>query len=71
MAERQPLGQFLAELARHRPGFLRCSDEAAGLLLTGVFPLADTDRILAALERSLPVRVSYRTRYWVSVQRRA
>ncbi|MCY1306948.1 Protein FecR [compost metagenome] len=71
MAERQPLGQFLAELARHRPGLLRCSDDVAELLLTGVFPLADTDSILAALERSLPVRVSYRTRYWVSVQRRA
>ncbi|MNZ50734.1 fec operon regulator FecR [compost metagenome] len=71
VAERQPLGQFLTELARHRPGLLRCSDDAAELLLTGVFPLADTDRILAALERSLPVRVSYRTRYWVSVQRRA
>ncbi|MCY1265079.1 Protein FecR [compost metagenome] len=70
VAERQPLGQFLAELARHRPGLLRCSDDAAGLLLTGVFPLADTDRILAALERSLPVRVSYMTRYWVSVERR-
>ncbi|MBO3275922.1 FecR domain-containing protein [Pseudomonas schmalbachii] len=71
VAERQPLGQFLAELARHRPGLLRCSDDAAELLLTGVFPLADTDRILAALERSLPVRVSYRTRYWVTVEHRA
>lgn len=71
IAERQPLGQFLAELGRHRPGLLRCAEDAAGLLLTGVFPLADTGRVLAALERSLPVRVSYRTRYWVTVERRA
>lgn len=71
IAERQPLGQFLAELGRHRPGLLRCSDDAAGLLLTGVFPLADTRRVLDALERSLPVRVSYLTRYWVTVERRA
>jgi transmembrane sensor len=71
IAERQPLGEFLAELARYRPGVLRCADDASGLLLTGVFPLADTDRILAALERSLPIRVESVTRYWVTVQRRS
>lgn len=67
VAERMPLGQFIAELSRHRPGVLRCDPAVAGLPLTGVFPLADTDRVLAALARSLPVDVRYRTRYWISV----
>ncbi|MGC4011284.1 MAG: FecR domain-containing protein [Pseudomonas sp.] len=71
VAERMPLGQFLAELGRYRPGVLRCAPDAASLQLTGVFPLADTQRILAAVERTLPVRVSYLTRYWVTVERRA
>ena len=70
IAERQPLGEFIDELSRHRPGLLRCDQSARQLLLTGVFPLHDTDAILQALERSLPVQVDYRTRYWVTVKRR-
>ena len=65
-----PLGQFLDELARHRPGVLRCDPTVAELPLTGVFPLADTDRVLAALQQSLPVDVQRVTRYWVTVRPR-
>lgn len=67
IAERMPLGQFVAELSRHRPGVLRCDPAVANLPLTGVFPLADTDRVLAALQQSLPVKVQSLTRYWVTV----
>lgn len=67
VAERMQLGDFLAELSRHRPGILRCDPSVAGLELTGVFPLADTDRVLAALQQSLPVQVHSLTRYWISV----
>lgn len=70
IAERQPLGHFINELARYRPGWLRCDDEVSGLLLTGVFPLNDTDSILTALERTLPIRVEAVTRYWVTVKRK-
>ncbi|MGE8413493.1 MAG: FecR domain-containing protein [Pseudomonas sp.] len=70
VAERQPLGQFVAELARYRPGVLRCDEQVADLLLTGVFPLADTEAVLAALERSLPVKVHKVTRYWVTLKPR-
>jgi len=68
IAERMPLGQFIGELARHRPGVLRCDPAVAGLPLTGVFPLADTDRVLAALQQSLPIEVHRLTRYWVTVR---
>ena len=67
IAERMPLGQFLDQLSRHRPGVLRCDPAVAELPLTGVFPLADTDRVLAALQQSLPVEVRSITRYWVTV----
>ncbi|OUM26386.1 iron dicitrate transport regulator FecR [Pseudomonas putida] len=67
IAERMPLGQFIAELARHRPGRLRCDPAIAALPLTGVFPLADTDRVLTALEQSLPVKVHRLTRYWTTI----
>lgn len=67
VAERMPLGRFLAELSRHRPGVLRCDPAVAALELTGVFPLADTDRVLMALQQSLPIEVHNVTRYWVTV----
>ena len=71
IAERQPLGEFVAQLSRYRPGLLRCDQAVSGLRLTGVFPLDDTDAILAALERSLPVQVQAVTRYWVTIKARA
>lgn len=68
VASNMPLSEFLAELSRHRAGRVSCAHELAHLKVSGTYPLADTDRILAALQRALPVRVKYFTRYWVSVQ---
>ncbi|WP_457787716.1 FecR domain-containing protein [Pseudomonas sp. PL-6] len=68
VAHDMPLAEFLAELGRQRPGVLRCAPEVAGLRISGVFPLDDGDRVLAMLARTLPVRVVYRTRFWVSLQ---
>ena len=62
------LANFLADLARYRPGVIHCAPEVAQLRLSGVFPLADTQRILNMLPNSLPVQVRSRTRYWVSVE---
>jgi len=69
VADGMPLADFIAELARYRPGVLRCAPEAAGLRVSGSYPLADTDRVLAALTRSLPVQIHSRTRWWVVVER--
>jgi transmembrane sensor len=68
VADEIRLGDFVAELGRYRPGLLRCSPEVAELRMSGVFPLPDTDRILATLPNVLPVQVSLRTRYWVTVE---
>ncbi len=66
-AERMPLSDFLDTLARHRAGRLRYDPAVADLRITGAFPLDDTDRVLDAVARTLPVEVHRRTRYWVSV----
>lgn len=68
VAERRRLGDFLTELARHRPGWLTWDETIADLRLTGTFPLARTNHTLAAVENTLPVRVRYLTRYWVRVE---
>lgn len=67
MAENLPLREFLQELARYRPGLLRCDDSVAALRISGCFQLDNSDAILAALPTTLPVAVNYRTRYWVTV----
>lgn len=63
------LGDFLAEVARYRPGFLGCTEAIADLRLSGVFRLEDTDRLLAVLPQTLPVQLRYRTRWWVTLER--
>ncbi|QXI39287.1 FecR domain-containing protein [Pseudomonas xantholysinigenes] len=62
------LGDFLAELSRYRLGQLGCSERVADLRISGSYPLADSERILAMLEVALPVRVRRFTRYWVNVE---
>lgn len=61
------LGDFIAELARYRPGVLRCSETCADLRLSGTYQLDDTDQVLALVAKLLPIRVDYRTRYWVTL----
>ena len=67
IAERMPLGEVLAQLARYRSGVVRCDPAVAQLPVDGIFQLNDTGKILALLQLSLPIRVSLRTPYWVSV----
>ncbi|MGC3893884.1 FecR domain-containing protein [Pseudomonas urmiensis] len=65
--QQMPLSKFTAELSRYRPGLLRCAPEVADLKVSGTYQLADTEQILQLLARSLPLRIDYRTRYWVSI----
>jgi len=69
--DKMRLDEFVAELGRYRTGVLRCEADVAHLEVSGVFQLNDTDRILAALQNTLPVQLHWRTRYWVTVAYRA
>ncbi|MDY7724947.1 FecR domain-containing protein, partial [Pseudomonas aeruginosa] len=64
------LDEFLAEVARYRPGRLGCDPRIGGLRISGSYPLDDSERILAALPAVLPVEVRRVTRYWVGVHPR-
>lgn len=61
------LDAFVDELRRYRSGLIQLTPEVAGLRLSGVFPLDDTDHILLALGQVLPVRVQVPVRYWVRI----
>jgi transmembrane sensor len=67
VAAHMRLGDFLEELGRYRRGQLHCDAKVADLLISGTYPLDDSERILDLLEVSLPVKVKRFTRYWVTV----
>jgi len=67
IAERQRLGDLAEEIARYRVGVLRCDPAVADLRISGVFQVNDTDRALGIIAETLPVRLTYVTRYWVSI----
>ncbi|MBB3102196.1 FecR domain-containing protein [Azomonas macrocytogenes] len=68
IADDMPLGPFIERLARQRPGILGYDDAAAALRVSGVFPLDESDRVLAQLEKTLPIRLRRLTGYWVRVE---
>ena len=70
VAEQMPLGAFLDELSRYRSGVIRYDQTAASMVISGVFPLLDTDRVLQSLLQALPLRIDYFSRYWVTVHAR-
>ncbi|UJP05629.1 MAG: FecR domain-containing protein [Nitrosomonas sp.] len=70
VVENMRVADFVAELERYRVGILRCDPAIADLQVTGVFSLHDTDRALHNLTFALPIRIIYRTPYWVTVQQK-
>ena len=62
------LGDFIEELGRYRPGVLRCASSVQSLRISGAFRIDDTETVLENLSKTLPVKVRFLTRYWVSVE---
>ncbi|MDH5855747.1 FecR domain-containing protein [Lampropedia aestuarii] len=71
IARDMPLPQFIAQLARYRRGRLVCDASAAHLRVSGIFPVADTNKLLQALAMNLPIAVHKRTEWWVTVTARS
>ncbi|CAJ48816.1 DUF4880 domain-containing protein [Bordetella avium] len=61
------LRELVARLARHRHGVIHVDADIAGLRVSGVFPLYDAERALAAVARSLPIALHRRGPLWLSV----
>lgn len=71
LARDMRLGDVIADLARYRPGLLRCDPAVAELRVTGAISLKDTDAALRLLASNLPLQIEQRTPYWVTVVPRA
>ncbi|RZI56375.1 MAG: DUF4880 domain-containing protein [Rubrivivax sp.] len=70
VARDMPLAALAAELSRYRRGWLRCDAAVARLRISGVFPVDDLHRVVAAIQRTLPVRARARTSWWVTLEAR-
>jgi transmembrane sensor len=57
-ANDESLGDVIAALRPYRNGFVRVSATAARLRVLGAFPLDDTNRLLASLVQTLPIKMS-------------
>lgn len=68
VVSRMRLQEFLAELGRYRRGHLECDPAIADWRVSGSYPLADTDKVLASLTSALPVQLHFFSRYWVTVR---
>jgi len=67
VAEQLRLGDFLDELSRYRMGVIRYDQAVANMVVSGVFPLMDSERVLQSLLQALPLRIHYFSKYWVTV----
>lgn len=71
VADNMRLADFLEALSHYRPGLVQCDPAVADLRLSGGFQLQDTDKVLALLPATLPVRIVSRSRYWILVEPRS
>lgn len=68
VADNLPLGELIDALAEYRSGYLGLDPRLDSLRISGSFPLQDSDRALAALPPSLPVRIERHGPWWVTVK---
>lgn len=66
VAKGRSLADVTTELARYRPGILRCDPSVAALPVSGTFSLDDTDSALRLLASHLPVRIEQGL-FWTTI----
>ncbi len=62
-----PLAEVIDALKPYRRGVLRLDPAIASLRVSGLYRLDQSDVVLEALSRTLPIRISRRSDYWVTV----
>lgn len=64
------LGELVEALRPYRQGILRVAPQAAGLRVSGLFPLDDSDGALHALEQAMPLRIERTFGWWTHIELR-
>lgn len=63
----RPLAEVVERLRPYHRGLLTLAPAIAGLRVSGIFPLDDSQRALQMLAHSLPIRVERATDLWISL----
>jgi len=63
----RPLSEVIEALRPYRHGVLRVDPAIAGLRVSGLYRLDQSDVVLETLGRTLPIRINRRSDYWVTV----
>ncbi|WP_321350462.1 FecR domain-containing protein [Halopseudomonas oceani] len=71
VANRMPLGHFVARLNHYHAGLIQCAPAVAALEVSGTYPLDRLDEVLAALHATLPLEVQRIGRIWIRLSERA
>ncbi len=67
VADDLPLQRLIEKLGEYRSGYLGLDPRLADVRISGSFPLYDTNKALAALPPSLPVRIEQIGPWWTRV----
>lgn len=67
VADNMRLADLLDALGEYRSGYLSLDPSLADLRISGSFPLLDSDKALAALPPSLPVRIKQFGKWWARI----
>lgn len=67
VADNLPLQRLIDQLGEYRSGYLSLDPSLADLRISGSFPLHDSDKALAAVALSLPVRTEQLSPWWTRV----
>ncbi|OOC15592.1 hypothetical protein BM451_00340 [Dickeya dadantii] len=70
VADNMRLDQLIGEIARYQRLHFQLDDDVAALRISGVFPLQDTERLFNALTKTLPITLSHRFHWWVTIRPR-
>lgn len=63
----RPLSEVIDALRPYRAGLMRVDPAIAELRVSGLFRLDDSDLVLEALARTLPIRVARRSDLWITL----
>lgn len=67
LANRTPLAELINEITRYQYGHIALDPRIAGIKVIGRYPIDQPDRVLAMLERDLPIRVERPIRWLTSI----
>ncbi|HGL6714178.1 FecR domain-containing protein [Burkholderia contaminans] len=70
LADDITLDALIAELDRYQHGHIGVDPSVAGIRVVGRFPADNPDRMLAMLERDLPIRVRRTLPWWITIDSR-